>query len=472
MPKFWSQYREVNWNLVKQNLSELTILRNEISGDAVDEANPWYYLDYINSELAIKENELMWDLEKNCVGMLEGDIITDILLKVENIKNASIKNQPKNNLKNPLSVQLSSLGIKKEIIDSWSSAGDNKMLEDLLNSLEYLMGELAVVANVLGIKNSKDYFDPQYVVNFLQGADKDVDLIKVVRTIRECEFGEKQARDISLAIMGYLAEQAELVTLESEWNYTLLMIVLLDFIFKRKHLLDINDEKMLLYTRFYQALALGVPVRRILIEELKETEEVRQYIISCKKYFDLLSNNVEVINIGEGEKFEQKLLGEILKDYLKSAGDKALAHPVPPAYAEKIYSYAEKTDREKLVTWLVAAIDIYMGLKLAQLIDWKKDHHLYPDERYQIDMLQLIMSFGMNGEFDFVENYYKKEEPFVPFINFINKLRETVDMRVEKYVDIGLRFTEFLHGQKLLASDKELIIFDQKKGQFIWNENI
>lgn len=477
MAKFWFTYREQNWDLIKQGYVKLFSLAQKIGRVEEKPENIWYLSDIINREIGLYEKDSSWGLEKNYLSFLELELVDELeglVTKFDQQKSGQAGASGK--LPSELLARFTSNKINENKIKEWETkyavAGNEnkplvlKDLELLADNLEFLAHDLILIMAAYGLVVGFGAYDPEKVVTFLKGEIKEIDPVLLLRTLRDASFGEAEARDITLAALGFLEILPIVDFLEMTWVDALNLTAILTFVFKRFDHLDDLQQKFLLNFHLYRAMVLGLPVRNYLQVELLRAPGIIQYLNLNKSFLSMLDGNMEEAIIYPAAPLKMKRIADIFKDYA-STGD-SLDPKVQDGFVKKVCSITPPPQPDFCAGWLKEILDIYVRLKQAQLVDWPKDHPRGLEEQYREDLMLLVASFGQAGEYVVIEDYYKNTETAVPLNALLEKLKETLDLTRPENVDNCLKFSEWLHNKKLLPADKELVVFYEKDNKFHW----
>lgn len=403
----------VTWDLVKQGFIRLSAIGRR---NRIQDKNFWATVDGIQQQIKDRNGDAGWALERHCLSLLDVGLIDEL-----EKKNASQEGQE---ILIPLQKQL-----------------------------------LTLAAVVIPGLTDPSWYNPVDTVNFLKGRanQQQMNVASIVKTIHECSFGEKEARDIRLAIMEFL--KARVGQPASDWSEVIIRLVALDAVYQRFTRLILEHQKLLLGSYFYQAIALGVPVRQYFQTALEAASGIIPYFNLNKTMLEMIeANNEQVPLDGSGQKFQ---LAVIMKGFIANAQDKALVK-----LEQEKFAAAKVTGPE--VATLLESLGIYAQLKEAVLINWLGSHQMGRDEQYQIDLLQLVFSFGLHGELVFIKEYYKNKETLVPVPAFLDRLKLTVHLDDETEIRALLHLADFLHASQFLAAGKELVAYDERNQRFEW----
>jgi len=336
----------------------------------------------------------------------------------------------------------------------------NKKVSEVLPLLVPLEEQLRILAAGAGVGGG--LYRPDETINYLKNPNQTADLVSVVRTIYDSRFGEKESRDINLAILEFLKIKKDSGTV-MERSAAVVLAVALDKVYAHFARLHESQQALLLKFYFYRAIALGVPVRAYLQTALNTAPGVIQYINEDKDLVGMIAANEEEVSLNSAKPVGK--FAKLAQEFLASAGKRGVSE------SEQRKFVAAKAGEPEAV-FLREAIGILVHLKEATLVDWLHDHQHGPDEQYQIDLVQLVFSFGFHGEFIFIMDYFKNKNPVVPIKAFLNKLREVVPLENEDSVQALARLTGLFHQARIIPSSQELIEFHEQDGKFHWNEKL
>ncbi len=225
-------------------------------------------------------------------------------------------------------------------------------------------------------------------------------------------------------------------------------------------------QKLLLSNYFYRALELGVPADDALRSALAETLTAFSYVLANKMYGDELEKNIEVATVGAQPGETNRTLGMMIGAYLNFVKDDW-------ASPDKIAEFAASVGVAGGGRHLRRALEIYIHLKNADLVENNAGSELSEEELYNNDTVLLLTWFGL-GDIgaEPLAGYFKQAEPRVPLSAFVEKLRTVADISQETNLSNIFDFTALLHQNGWLAENEELVVFYEADGKFHWNESV
>jgi len=287
------------------------------------------------------------------------------------------------------------------------------------------------------------------------------DLVRIARSLKEMGKNE-DAKELCEKLAQFTAT-GELFRQDTyTWEETIVVAMIAHTVYGKFFGLSEEAQKALLKNCFLRALAVGVPVREALQKSIYNTRTGVTYLLANQVLFDAIRENSEKIFGTE------KVFSTLVREYLTFGGD--------------VFEKQEKQDEflktvsiaDAFVSALVTeGLSIAVHLKNLDLVEKNRGEELSDAEQYQNDVIQLLYMFGIgkDGQEE-LKKYFSGASPRVSLNSFFQRLRETVDLKDDVSIENMVEFTDFLHTNNFLPSDKELISFNEADGQFSWNEEI
>ncbi|MDO8499247.1 MAG: hypothetical protein Q7S66_01135 [bacterium] len=249
------------------------------------------------------------------------------------------------------------------------------------------------------------------------------------------------------------------------WADNFLFTVYLHLVFKFIRFYPRDDQEFILSNYAFRAIIAGVDVSARIKEIILTSTDVIDYLATHAYLVKALESSKETILFGIADS-QRVNFGELLSQNLGALTDDSelLAHAtVRTIFADRVKRASN------LYLWVYEYVALISKLRQASLVQGS-DMTLGDDELYRMDLLQLTAYSVNKQNWDKVVAYYKQPEPFVPLKNLFDEIASFIDLNKELAPEMMLEFTDFLRTNNILSSDKEIVIFDEKQGKFLWSK--
>lgn len=346
-----------------------------------------------------------------------------------------------------------------KLIESYlNNPEDHKLKGDLEKHLYFL----AIATNnipELNIYNNQEWHEIIASRTILH------DKARYIHTLRQ-DLGGQYRDSNALYYSDYLETRLIGVNTEMSFFEALSYTLMIDNIWLSFNSLSGDDKKIVLQKYFYMGMVIDAPVSVYIMKFLSSTVDVLDYLNADQLLLESLKNNQEILVKIDGSESKYATFADIVTDYQKQFGEKG----------KKIYDYAKELypngdNKELFSGWLDSALYIFDGAQKGNLID-RNEHggEKTEDEIYYDQGVMLMNYFFDNPSWPKIAGYYQVPAPLFPLKNLLRELSENVDLTKEKAVEKITEFSNFLHENKILDADKEILEFHLKDEQFHWSD--
>lgn len=279
-----------------------------------------------------------------------------------------------------------------------------------------------------------------------------LDPLRFMQTLRDARYGDDS--DLCLYVQAFLLGSDAPALQALSWQTSFYLCLLLDVVYGQFHTLSPNKQGLFLQQYFLAALVAGIPVRQVLRAELQGTLHIFRYVAKNALFYESLRQNREdlptkVASIEKGKSFVaicEEFLAQA-KDIFDSKEQEKFVARVYPVQAPEQYTL-----------WVREALSVYVFIREARLLDWAKEWPQDPNEQWVVDMVRLLTSFAYGKDFEFLLEYYRGPDPYVPFSTFVQALARVVDMNDPQQLKILTRCGEMARRQGLIGNTEDLVV--------------
>lgn len=326
---------------------------------------------------------------------------------------------------------------------------------------------------ILYILGQKSFVTPYSVDEFIEffSDNNRADIGRFVITLIEAKFDEKNIRPfIEFIFESILGDPETLEVQDTEdWFNWLVIYYALDLVWFHFFRLSSLQRDYLLKNYFYRSIVVGLPIEKFISFYISDSLDVIEFLNKHKTIIDSLDANEEsVLTNLQNNSFE--LFTDLWKKYVALNKDTYSDGYRMNDFLNNIYgSYV---GREPFINWLRKAFALYLSIREAVLVDW--DEIVFDDQKiidYEREMVKAVSYFEVNGDFlgEIVASL--KDEKF-SLSALLREISKIVDLNNEKDIERITNLDSILKQSDLLPQDKDLISFDEQKGEFVWNEDL
>lgn len=337
--------------------------------------------------------------------------------------------------------------IDLDLIQQFLSAPDK-------DKINLLSGNLKLVNTAIGEEDNLVRYNSDEIIACLNLSKKDFDYFSLIFSLRQ-ELLDQYNRDLVKAIFSYLQK----LSVYKDWEIKelIVLVCLLNIVWKNFEFLLPVEQAYLLNLFFYISIFIGIPVTNILKNSIYQTNNPVDFVVKNQFLAAELEKTIEVVPTDENFAKARDL---------KYLFDKQFASNLDPiSFAKTIYN---KPGQEFLANALAQSITIYVGLKNSNLIEknYAGEDNIADD--YDFQFSDLLTYFMVKNDWPKIKAYYQNPKPLVPVKAVIDMLSMFVDLDKSQAIETLSEFTEFLKNEKLLSTDEDIIVYDEQKGKFDW----
>lgn len=337
---------------------------------------------------------------------------------------------------------------------------------DIISSAEDFFQHLRILAAATDNEPGLEVYDEDAIADILSGYKKEYDELRYIHTLRQSINAENR-HNIALLLLVNL----EKIDLTAPLSATDAIIRALQFDILWADFLNLPEEGLeLLFTSFiYQSIVMNAPVEARIKYALYITTSSAEYFFLCQKYYEyLLANKEQVLLSTDGKLIES--FAAITLTLSDRVGEKSVEQSEIDSFVAEIYVNDPKFAH--LRAWLSKTLAIYFAIKEARIIDKTLGGETSEADMYENDMKQLFEYFFDPKTWPKIVEYFKKPKQLVSIENFLDAFPKSCDLNKEATIRVLADFSRFLHADRLLPHNKEIIEFHEKDGRFYWNEEL
>ncbi|MBI5729276.1 MAG: hypothetical protein HY983_03510 [Candidatus Magasanikbacteria bacterium] len=339
------------------------------------------------------------------------------------------------------------------LVDKFLAESQNKELG------EKLFDHLHLLYIATGNASGLEIYDTPELVEIIVGKKTDYDPLRYVRSLFQSIHGENHHTEAlaALVYLRFFVPAAFSSSIEQA-----VLVLLLDMVWAEYNNLLSEDQLFLAGTYFYQSCILHVPVGEALKSTLYFTTSPEEYAELNKRFVDAIEQNVELVETpGGGSK---KFL-DLCHQYFKAEGAAAGQKENLKKFIVSLYPASSV-----LGEGLLEALRLYVALQQGNLVAPNLGGEKDEADAYGDELANLISYFFDRSSWKKISAYYKNTKAPLPFAGVAREIVKNIDLTKESAPQFLLDFTDFLHQNKLLPDDQELIEFHEEDGQFHWND--
>lgn len=251
---------------------------------------------------------------------------------------------------------------------------------------------------------------------------------------------------------------------DAGWREVLFFVMLLDIEWSSLSVLPRYDRAKILGELLFVSMFVSVPVRYFVKEYLLEATSNFYLVLKYKEIIDWIEQNEETVLLSGGQ---EKNLKDIFRDVFEKDTSDFVAYVQNLGLAE-----GERKDRTEKS--LAKLLKLYKELKDGLLVkDFTEGKDVVKEnEEYRKELEALILYFFVKKDWPKIAEYFKQEKKRVSLEAFLRQIYENLDLNKDVTGEIMADFSEFLQKESILKPEQYLIMFDEKSGEFVWNEDL
>lgn len=474
------KYKTNFWPALKESYFTLQKIGNTIGLPETALNNLWYCANSIGIFLQAKDTSPepdAWYPEKLVLSLVELDKLHSFIVSLKKLNEllgsstgGSVKMEQNNSQINNLGI----LQLRPEVEKKWqivygSDARKKTEADTLMKEIsvlyETVFSEVQVAAAVLEQPLLPLPCSAVDVHDIIVNGKKDFKASDFLQTLFAMQFVDGVSYDIVLDSMQYFGRNEVKNQINFEWMDLVKFAILLQCAYDRFSGLEDDSKALLLKSYFYKAIALDIPVRDMLKQNMRDSAGIINYLYLNQVLYNNLEKNEETVALENG-----KRLVDVLHAFTAQHGGNSLDSGIQKKFVENFYH--RSVEALPGARWLQEALYIYTHIKEAQLVKWLSERTLQPDELQSEDLVRLYVYFSFGGNFERLIAYYKQKNPSLPLPLFFQNLADHLDLSNQQNVENCLSLSQVLQKNKLLPADTDLLIFHESDNQFHWNEQL
>lgn len=332
--------------------------------------------------------------------------------------------------------------------------------------LDELLYELEMMSVVIGGSGIISPYGLDEFKNILFGSEKE-EKARITATLSWIKTDEKNGYLFVRELLKFLS----LINLESDettWYGVFEILLILDVIYSRFARLQSQEREFILINYFYKAIALNLPVRKILRDFQLESLNMFIFANKSKQLVNALENNVENAILGSVQDGQAQVLSVLFSKCNEQLENKTITIEEIGNYLHGIISDA---DGSISFLWLKEACEIYVNLKIGKLVTWEQTLEANKDKKdiYDAEMMQLLYYAGFGQEcLPEIIKYFKNKDKLVSLSDFLKQLSQTTDLDDSKILQNIMELSHLLQEEDLLKEGEDLIEYHEDDGKFYW----
>ncbi|HYE60344.1 MAG TPA: hypothetical protein VEA18_04130 [Candidatus Kapabacteria bacterium] len=340
---------------------------------------------------------------------------------------------------------------------------DIALVEDFLGQMknsqvvENMVHHLLLLGAAVDTYSGLLVYPQQEFHDILSGKKQQYSSGRFIHTLRQSITSDTR-HDDALAILNFISQGEKLMDIQ-ETEDLIVLVLMLDILWKEFSNLPDDGQGFLLQSYFYYSITLSVPVRKELETMVYSTTTPVDFVLSHYKLAEYLGENNELIPLGEGK---QKELRELYKEMNQQNVDSV------SAFSTRVYE--KESDKDIFSSWLTETLDIYKKVKEINLIERNLGGETNDADAYYDQLATLIQYFFEKENWKKISEYFRAEK-MVTLPVFLRELERIIDLEKDNAIGKLVEFADFLHENGFLLN-QELVEYHEQDGKFHWNENI
>lgn len=316
---------------------------------------------------------------------------------------------------------------------------------------------------------------PEELQKIFSGEKTDVSNLVIHNTLREIILDNyDNRRSYYEAVFPFLGiEQVARDRDNLSWGDSLILAQMLHLAWRFFSQVEFADKKYLMINYLYLSVAVGAPVKEMIIESLYTAVDWQIALFLYGLFIKCIEELKEEIPVpadaagGLQYKPLKNIFGVFYNKISSNKQKDIVKDSLNLDYAEEIYSGMRQ--RDSYVRWLREILYLLYNLRTGKLVEDIRLDEIDQDRLKFRDDMEDLLGWLINKQWEEIAKYYSKPSFGVPLKVFFTYLTNFYDINKEETVSFFLKFTDYLHQNKILADNVDIVEFSEGEGKFAWN---